>query len=80
VEQSSCSSEADCRFVPRIHAEVFEAIKGLRTSKCPFSNLPERRKSPHALTAKKKKMRGCVWVKLERRCEVEFVERTKAAV
>jgi len=62
-------------FVPHIRAEVFEAIKGLRTNKCPFSNLPERRKSPHALTAEK--MRECVWVKPERRCEVEFVERTK---
>src|SRR5437660_5543911 len=38
-------------FVSHTRAEVFEAIKGLRTSKCPFSNLPERRKSPHALTA-----------------------------
>ena len=62
-------------FVPHIRAEVFEAIKGLRTNKCPFSNLPEHRKSPHALT--EEVMRQCVWVKPERRCEVEFVERTK---
>ncbi|PYY21362.1 MAG: ATP-dependent DNA ligase, partial [Acidobacteria bacterium] len=62
-------------FVPHTRAEVFEAIKGLRTKKCPFSNLPENRKSPHALAAEK--MRECVWVKPERRCEVEFVERTK---
>jgi DNA ligase D-like protein (predicted ligase) len=62
-------------FVPHLRAEVFEAIKGLRTSVCPFINLPESRKSPHALTAEK--MRECVWVKPERRCEVEFVERTK---
>ena len=62
-------------FVPHIRAEVFEAIKGLRTNKCPFSNLPEHRKSPHALT--EEVMRQCVWVKPVRRCEVEFVERTK---
>lgn len=31
-------------FVPHTRAEVFEAIKGLKTSKCPFTNLPERRK------------------------------------
>ena len=62
-------------FVPHTRAEVFESIKGLRTKKCPFSNLPETRKSPHALTVEK--MRECVWVKPERRCEVEFVERTK---
>lgn len=62
-------------FVPHSRAEVFEAINGLRTSKCPFANLPENRKSPYALT--EEVMRQCVWVKAERRCEVEFVERTK---
>jgi len=62
-------------FVPHTRAEVFDAIKGLRTKKCPFANLPEHRKSPHALT--EQVMRQCVWVKPERRCEVEFVERTK---
>ena len=62
-------------FTPHTRAEVFEAIKGLRTDRCPFSNLPERPKSPHALTAEN--MKECVWVKPERRCEVEFVERTK---
>ena len=62
-------------FTPHMREEVLEAIKGLRTPKCPFSNLPENRRSPHALTAEK--MRECVWVKPEVRCEVEFVERTK---
>lgn len=62
-------------FVPHTRAEVFDAIKGLRTSKCPFTNLPERRKSPCALTDEVTKK--CVWIKPERRCEVEFVERTK---
>ena len=37
-------------FTPHTRAEVFEAIKGLRTPKCPFANLPESRKSPYALT------------------------------
>ena len=62
-------------FTPHTRAEIFEAIKGLRTPKCPFANLPERRKSPHALS--EEIMRQCVWVKPEHRCEVEFVERTK---
>lgn len=62
-------------FTPHTRAEVFEAIKGLRTPKCQFANLPENRKSPYALT--EKVMRKCVWVKPEHRCEVEFVERTK---
>ena len=62
-------------FTPHTRAEVFEAIKGLRTPTCPFANLPEIRKSPHALT--EEIMRKCAWVKPEHRCEVEFVERTK---
>jgi DNA ligase D-like protein (predicted ligase) len=62
-------------FVPHTRAEVFDAIKGLRTQQCPFANLPETRKSPYALTAEV--MRQCIWVKPQRRCEVEFVERTK---
>ena len=62
-------------FVQHTRAEVFEAIKGLKTKKCPFANLPETRKSPHAMT--EEVMQQCVWVKPERRCEVEFVERTK---
>ena len=62
-------------FTPYTRAEVYEAIKGLKTDKCPFVNLPERRKSPHAVT--EEVMSKCVWVKPERRCEVEFVERPK---
>jgi len=62
-------------FVPHTRTEVFEAIKGLRTNKVSFSNLPENRNSPHALTAEK--MREVVWIKPERLAEVEFVERTK---
>jgi len=37
-------------------------------------NLPKPNRSGHGLTAEK--MRECVWVKPERRCELEFVERT----
>src|SRR5690349_6041793 len=50
-------------FTPHTRAEVFDAIKALRTPKCPFANLPERGKSPHALT--EEVMRQCVWVKPE---------------
>ena len=38
-------------------------------------NLPEPKRSGHGLTAEK--MRECVWLKPERKCELEFVERTK---
>ncbi|MBV9072051.1 MAG: hypothetical protein JOZ10_00345 [Acidobacteria bacterium] len=61
-------------FTPHLRSGVFEELRGLETRKCPFVNLPERNRSGHGLTAEK--MRECVWLKPERRCELEFVERT----
>lgn len=62
-------------FTPHLRAQVFEELKALRTDECPFVNLPEPNRSGHGLTAEK--MRDCVWLKPERRCELEFVERTR---
>jgi bifunctional non-homologous end joining protein LigD len=62
-------------FVPHTRQEVFEAIIGLKTKKCPFANLPEPPRTKHALTAKR--MQECVWVKPERQVEVEYVEWTE---
>jgi ATP-dependent DNA ligase len=61
-------------FTPHLRDEVFEELRGLRTKKCPFVNLPEKSQSGHGQTAEK--MAECVWLKPERRCELEFVERT----
>jgi bifunctional non-homologous end joining protein LigD len=61
-------------FAPHLCEEVLRELKPLATSKCPFVNLPEPNRSGHGLTAEK--MKGCVWTKPERRCELEFVERT----
>jgi bifunctional non-homologous end joining protein LigD len=63
-------------FTPHIRDKVFRELKALVTAKCPFVNLPEANRSGHGLTAEK--MKECVWVKPERRCELEFVERTKS--
>jgi ATP-dependent DNA ligase len=57
-------------FTPFLREQVFKELKPLVTSKCPFLNLPEPNRSGH-------KMKECVWLKPERRCELEFVERTK---
>jgi ATP-dependent DNA ligase len=59
---------------PQTCTEVFEAITGLQTPNCPFSNVPASRITPHQLI--EAVMRQCVWVK--RRCEVAFMERTKS--
>jgi DNA ligase D-like protein (predicted ligase) len=61
-------------FTPSLREQVFKELQRLITDKGPFVNLPEPNKSGHGLTAEK--MKDCVWVKPERRCELEFVERT----
>jgi bifunctional non-homologous end joining protein LigD len=63
-------------FNPQLRAQVYEQLQPLRTSECPFVNLPEPNRSGHGLTAEK--MQECVWLKPERRCELEFVERTRS--
>jgi bifunctional non-homologous end joining protein LigD len=62
-------------FTPHLRDEVYDELKPLKTSECPFVNLPEPNRSGHGLTAEK--MRECVWLKPERSCELEFVERTR---
>jgi bifunctional non-homologous end joining protein LigD len=63
-------------FTPYLRRQVFKELKPLVTPACPFVNLPEPSRSGHGLTAEK--MKDCVWLKPERRCELEFVERTKS--
>lgn len=62
---------------PSSRDKLFRELQPLRTSECPFVNLPEPNRSGHGLTADK--MSECVWLKPERRCELEFVERTRSA-
>jgi bifunctional non-homologous end joining protein LigD len=63
-------------FNPQLRTQVYAQLQPLRTAECPFVNLPEPNRSGHGLTAEK--MRECVWLKPERRCELEFVERTRS--
>ncbi|MBV9183241.1 MAG: non-homologous end-joining DNA ligase [Acidobacteria bacterium] len=63
-------------FMPSLREQVFQALRPLVTAECPFIILPERDRSGHGLTAAK--MKECVWLKPERRCELEFVERTQS--
>lgn len=63
-------------FTAHLRDEVLRELKPLVAAQCPFVNLPEPNQSGHGLTPAK--MKDCVWVKPERRCELEFVERTKS--
>jgi ATP-dependent DNA ligase len=61
-------------FVPRVRREVFEALRDLETDKCPFANLPEKKRTMWALTAEQ--MKECRWVKPRLVAQIEFNEWT----
>ena len=54
--------------------EVFKSLRGLETEKCPFANLPEKRRTMWALTAAE--MATCTWLKPERIAQINFQEWT----
>jgi bifunctional non-homologous end joining protein LigD len=61
-------------FVPRLRDEIFPALKALRTTDCPFTNLPETRASRWGESLTEEKMEQCRWVKPTVVCQVAFVE------
>jgi bifunctional non-homologous end joining protein LigD len=65
-------------FVPASRRSVFAKIGKLKTSDCPFANLPETHKPRwgHALDAEK--MKECVWVKPEIVAQIEYLEWTES--
>jgi bifunctional non-homologous end joining protein LigD len=61
-------------FVPRVRREVFQRVAGLEIEKCPFTNLPEKRRTLWALTAEE--MKECRWLKPQLVAQIEFTEWT----
>jgi ATP-dependent DNA ligase len=47
-------------FVPHVRREIFKKLAGFATEKCPFTNLPEKRRTMWALTANE--MKECHWL------------------
>ena len=54
---------------------IYDALQNLKTSKCPFANLPERA-SEHQYAVTEEVMQKCIWLKPEQTAEIEFIERT----
>lgn len=65
-------------FVPATRREVFAKIKGLKTAKCPFANLPERSEGRWGQGLTAEKMKGCIWVKPKVVVRIDFAEWTGA--
>ena len=65
-------------FIPATRLKVFEAIKHLKTPKCPFVNLPEKEAGRWGQGLTAEKMRECEWLRPEAVAQIEFVEWTGA--
>ena len=63
-------------FIPATRLKVFEAIKHLKTQKCPFVNLPEKEAGRWGQGLTAEKMQECVWLMPEAVAQIEFLEWT----
>ena len=61
-------------FVPQVRREVYRKIKGLEIETCPFTNLPEKKRTMWALT--REEMKNCMWLKPELVAQIEYAEWT----
>jgi ATP-dependent DNA ligase len=61
-------------FVPATRRKVFDEIKGLKTTKCPFANLPELSDGRWGAGLTAAKMKDCVWLLCRIRHSSHYVE------
>ena len=72
------ASRVRAGFIPATRRKVFERIKHLQTSRCPFVNLPEIAAGRWGQGLTAEKMKECVWVKPEAVARIDFLEWTDA--
>ena len=72
------ASRVRAGFIPATRRKVFEEIKHLATTKCPFANLPEIAVGRWGQGLTAEKMKECVWIKPEAVAQIEFLEWTGA--
>ena len=65
-------------FIPATRREVFQAMKELKVSKCPFVNLPEEGEGRWGQGLTGEKMKQCIWVKPKVVVRIDFLEWTGA--
>lgn len=63
-------------FTPKVRADLMKRFRGLKTGKCPFINLPEKKAGRWGAGLTAKKMVDCRWLKPELVGQFEFVEWT----
>ena len=65
-------------FIPATRREVFQAIKDLKVSTCPFVNLPEKGEGRWGQGLTAEKMKRCIWIKPKVVVRIDFLEWTGA--
>lgn len=65
-------------FIPATRRIVFDAIKHLKSAKCPFVNLPEKEAGRWGQGFTADKMKEAVWIRPEAVAQIEFLEWTGA--
>ena len=65
-------------FVPATRRQVFEALKCLTTTTCPFVNLPDKEPGRWGQGLTTEKMKESIWVRPEAVAEIAFLEWTGA--
>jgi ATP-dependent DNA ligase len=65
-------------FVPATRREVVARVKDLKTSQCPFVNLPEKGEGRWGQGLTTEKMKQCIWVKPQVVVRIDFLEWTGA--
>ena len=63
-------------FTPLVRRSVFEQIRHLETSRCPFVNLPDKSAGAWGQGLTAEKMKECTWLKPEAVGQIEFLEWT----
>jgi DNA ligase D-like protein (predicted ligase) len=63
-------------FVPATRREVYGKLKGLKTAKCPFVDLPQKEPGRWGQGLTAEKMKQCTWLKPETVVRIDFAEWT----
>jgi len=63
-------------FVSHMRCAIMPLLHELVTDKCPFANLPEKRRGQWALNLTNGEMQNCQWLKPQLVAQIEFTEWT----
>ena len=72
-----CAGKVRSGFTPHLRAEVFNRIRGLELSRCPFANLPSTRRGRWGEGVTAEEMKALRWVRPRQVAEISFAEWTR---